>query len=165
MILGIERVVDVRDLELGRFYLRFDYNEEPTVFQCVGFGEKEDGVPELRALWFAPQTQRPLGVEGLPSHGPIVALPEVHIRVDAPSMSGTNYTSNVRAGTFFISGDEAFIAVPRQWQSWSLINISTGRRVVDGVQADWVAFSRWLLVINDNGEEIPIASFGEDQTS
>jgi hypothetical protein len=161
MIRGIEQVVDVREVEPGRFYLRLDYDEGTTVFQCIRIGGKEDDVPNLKALWFAPGTDRPLGIEDLPNHGPVVALPEVHIRVDAPSMSGTNYTSNVCAGTFLVSSDEAIVAVPTGSRGWTMVNISTGRPIADNWRADWVAFSRWLLVIDDNGEEIPIASFGE----
>jgi hypothetical protein len=165
MILGIERVVDVREVEPGRFYLRLDYNEDPEVFQCICIGERDGGVPDLKALRFAPGTDRPLGIESLPDHGPVVALPEVHIRVDAPSMFGTNYTSSIRAETFLVSGNEAFVAAPTGFRGWSLINISNGRPVIDNWKADWVAFSRWLLVIDDNGEEIPIASFGETDAS
>lgn len=164
MILGIKRVIDVREVEPGRFYLRLDYNEEDaTVFQCIRVGERDDGVPDLKALWFTPGTNRPLGIESLPHNGPVVELPEVHIRVDAPSMFASNYTSGVRAGMFFVSGEEAFVAAPLDFRGWTTINISTGRPVVGNWTADWLAFSRWLLVIDDNGEEITIASFGETQ--
>ena len=165
MILGIERVVDVRQVVPGRFFLRLDYNEDPVVFQCVRIGERDGGEPDLRALWFAPGTARPLGIESLPHNGPVVALPEVHVRVDAPSMFASNHISSIRPGMFTVSGDEAFVTVTADSRGWTTYNISTGRPVLSREPADWLAFSRWLLVINDNGEEIPIVSFGDPETN
>ncbi|CAN5588371.1 hypothetical protein BH10PSE14_BH10PSE14_33710 [soil metagenome] len=159
MILGIERVTDVREVEAGRFYLRLNYNEDPSLFQCIRVGNDDD---DIRALWFNPGTDSPLGIEDLPDHGPVVALPDVHIRVDAPSMVGSNRTTSTRPGMFLVSNDEAFVVAPNGFRGWSVINISTGLPVANRWSPDWIAFSRWLLVIVDNGEEIPIASFGEE---
>lgn len=159
MILGIERVISNREMEPGRFYLAPHYDDEPSLFQCVRMGERSDGEPDLLALRFAPGTQYPLALESIPHDGPLVALPEVHIRIDAPSLKATNHTSSVRSGMFLVAGNEAYVASPHGFREWKLINISTGRPVVGHWREDWAAFSRWLLVIEDNGEEIPIADF------
>jgi hypothetical protein len=162
MILGIERVIDVHEVEPGRFYLQSYYDEDPVLFQCLLVGERE-GVRDLKALRFAPGSQQPVSVASLPDGGPVVALPEVHIRVDAPSLSGTNHTASLRSGMFLVSGDEAFVAVRQGFIDRAIINISTGRPAVGRGPQRWIAFSRWLLVIDDNGVEIAIASFGETE--
>jgi hypothetical protein len=158
MILGIERVIDAGQCEPGRFYLKLNYKDDPSVFQCVRIGEDDS---DLMALWFSPGTDRPLGLETLLEHEPVVALPQVHIRVDAPSMFASNHTTSIRAGMFLVSNDEAFVVATTGFRGWSVLNLSTGLPVAKRWSPDWIAFSRWLLVIEDNGEEIPIASFGE----
>ena len=85
-----------------------------------------------------------------------------HETVASPS---TNHTTSLRSGMFIVSGTEAFIAVPQSFRKWTLINISTGRPVVGHWNSDWAAFTRWLLVIDDNGEEIAVASFGETEAT
>lgn len=161
MLLGIERVIANHEIQPGRFYLAPHYKDDPVLFQCVRAGETADGEPDLKALRFSPGTEYPIGLESIPHDGPLVALPDVRVRVDAPSLTATNHTSSVRSGMFLVSGDEAFVAAPYGFREWALVNISTGRRVPGRWTADWAAFSRWLLVIEDNGEEIPIADFGE----
>ena len=165
MLLGIERVILNREIEPGRFYLAPHYNDESVLFQCIRMGETSDGEPDLRALVFSPGTQYPITLESVPSDGPLVALPEVHIRVDAPSLTATSYTSTVRSGTFLVAGNEAYVAAPQGFRDWALINISTGRPAVGRWREDWAAFSRWLLVIEDNGEEIPVADFTGTETA
>lgn len=162
MLLGIERVVDAGECEPGRFYLKLNYNDDPSIFQCVKVGDDDD---DLMALWLTPGTDRPLGLETIPDHEPLVALPPVHIRVDAPSMYASNRTTAIRPGMFLVSNDEAFVVAPSGFRGYSTINISTGLPVPKRWAPDWLAFSRWLLVIEDNGEEIPIASFGETSGS
>lgn len=160
MILGIERVVDAGQCEPGRFYLKLNYNDDPSVFQCIRIGE---GDNDLMALWFTPGTDHALGLETLPDQEPVVALPQVHIRVDAPSMLASNRTTSIRPGMFLVSNDEAFVVASNGFRGWSVINISKGLPVAKRWSPDWIVFSRWLLVIEDNGEEIPIASFGENE--
>lgn len=159
MILGIERVIPNREIEPGRFYLTPHYDEEPVLFQCIRMGETSDGEPDLRALRFSPGTQYPISLDSIPHNGPLVALPKVHVRIDAPSLSATNHTASVRSGMFLVAGDEAYVAATHGFREWSLVNISTGRPAVGRWREDWAAFSRWLLVIEDNGEEISIADF------
>lgn len=164
MIRGLQRIVRSTEVEPGRFYLRQQYNDDPALFQCVQTGETIENAPELKAMRFAPGSPNPLGLEDLPHHEPVVELPEVHIRVDAPSLVGSSDTSGIRSGMFLIGGNEAYVAAPLGFRHWGLVNISTGRVVQAGWSEPWVAFSRWLLVIDDEkGEEIPIASFGESE--
>lgn len=66
---------------------------------------------------------------------------------------------------FLVAGNEAYVAAPHGFREWSLVNISTGRPTVGRWREDWAAFSRWLLVIEDNGEEIPIADFTGTETA
>lgn len=162
MILGFNRIIDAREMVVGRFYLGYDYNSDPILFQCVQVGELPNGNPDLRSLRFAPETSFPIGLEAAPYRGPLVALPDVHIRIDAPSMVGTSHTSAVRAGMFIVAGDEAFVAAPTEFRGWTLMNLATGQPAPARFDEGWIAFSRWLLVIEDNLEEIPIASFGQD---
>ena len=160
MLLGIEGVIDVRSVEKGRFYLRSDYNDEPVLFKCICVGQGDDGSDTLMAIRFAPGSELPMAIESLPHGGPVVALPEVHIRVDAPSLVATNLNSGIRSGMFLIAGEEAFVAVPQNFRSWSLINVTKGEHVDGEWGKNWIAFSRWLFVIKDSGEEITISSFG-----
>ena len=161
MILGIRRVVDVRDLEPGRFYLRLDYGNDPVLFQCIRMGENPDGTPDLKALWFNPTDERPIGLEDIPHSGPVVSLPDVKVRVDPPTLIASKYTSHVRPGMFLVAGDEPFLVVPYN-RGWITVNMATGRPVESNWNGEWVAFSRWLLMIDDNGQEIEIAAFGKD---
>ncbi|MGU3389842.1 hypothetical protein [Sphingomonas sp. M1A8_2b] len=165
MLLGIERVIANHEIEPGRFYLAPHYDGEPVLFQCIRIGETSEGQPDLKALRFSPGTQYPISLESIPHDGPLVALPEVHVRIDAPSLTATNHTSSVRSGMFLVAGNEAFVAAPQGFREWALINISTGRPAVGRWREDWAAFSRWLLVIEDNGEEIPIADFTGTETT
>jgi hypothetical protein len=163
MLLGIKGVINVRDIEKGRFYLTTEYGGEPALFQCIYFGVSNE--PEtLMALRYPSSTDLPLRLESLPDGGAVVALPDVHVRVDAPSLTATNFTSSITPGMFFVAGEEAFVAVPRSYRGvWTVINISRGEATTGGWRENWAAFSRWLFVIEDNGEEIPISSFGDTE--
>ena len=138
------------------------YCHEASVFQCIRVGENEGGNPDLRALVFKPGDEQPFSIESLQS-GPVVALPDVHVRIDPPSITATNYTDNLYAGMFMVSGEEAFVAVANGFRNWALINISNGRPVVGNRLQDWISFSRWMLVVEDESEEIRIASFGVEE--
>lgn len=70
--------------------------------------------------------------------------------------------SGFRAGLFLVMGDEAFVAASLGRLHWKLFNLNTGHAATGTAPNSWVSFSRWLLVVEENGEEIPIASFGDD---
>lgn len=162
MVLGLQRIIEARDMEPGRFYLKQSYDNEPVIVQCIKTGRMVDDNPVHETVRFAPGTQYPIGFESVPDYGPVVALPDVKVRVDAPSIVSSSASSSIRAGMFLVSGDEAYIAAPLEFRNWALVNLSTGRTVEGQWRQSWISFSRWLLVIEDNGEEIPIASFGDN---
>lgn len=160
-ILGLRSVIDIDQIEVGRFYLRTNYGGDQILFQCVVAGQDEAGRDQLASLSFSPGSRWPISVDELPSHGPVVSLDNVAIRVDAASALDTNYSGSVRPNLFFVADTEAYIVAPAS-RGWITFNITTGRRIPPNWQKSWISFSRWIIVMNDTGEEISIASFGEE---
>jgi len=160
MILGLDRVIRGHEAEVGRFYLEPVYDGEPRLFQCVVAGKVVDGEAVKQALYFVPQEQPSIVLADFPWTDSIVALPDVHVRVDPPSIAGSSSISSLSGGMFFIMGDEAFVTAGMGFR-WRMMNVSTGKAVEGAHPTSWVSFSRWLLVVQESGEEIPIASFGE----
>lgn len=159
MILGIDGVIRVQDAEVGRFYLEPVYGAEPRLFQCVSTGKVVDGEPANQALYFFPGEELSVVLDDLPYLNPVVAMPDVYVRVDPPSITGSSNMSSFSAGNFLAIGDEPFVTAHEGFRQWRMMNLNTGRPA-QGPTGSWVSFSRWLLVVEENGEEISIASFG-----
>jgi hypothetical protein len=136
------------------------HGSDPQLFQCVRTFDDAGNVVR-KGLYFSNDKQVGNYIDDLPDYRPIVSLPEVHIRVDPPSATGSSGSATISKGTFFVSGLEAFVAATVGYRFWTVINLSTGQDARRERPTSWVSFSRWLLVVEENGEEIPIASFGE----
>lgn len=68
-----------------------------------------------------------------------------------------------QARTFIVLGADCLVYAPHQRLRTVLVNISRG--IVEGsIEPHWLAFSRWSLVVDEGGEEVTIASFGEGET-
>lgn len=158
-VLGLNEVIPARDAEPGKFYLHERYDTDPEVFLCFLTGGEIDGVPETKALYFTPDEDQKFSMHLPPTHEPLVALPEVHVRVDAPSLSASSGSSSIRTGMMFVVGDEPFVAAPLEFRHWTSINLSTGRAVQIDRNKAWASFDRWQLVIFDQDEEVVIANF------
>jgi len=161
VILGIEGVVQSHEVEPGRYYLEPSYSGEARLFQCIQTADQMDGNPVCKAVYFFPSEERSLTFGDLPYDGPLVAMPPVKIRVDPPTIIGSGRSVSYSAGMFFIMDGEAYVTAHLDRYGWAAVNISTGRTVEGQISHQWIAFSRWLLIVEENGEEIPIASFGE----
>jgi hypothetical protein len=159
MILGIAGVVRVQDANVGQFYLEPVYGAEPRLFQCVNTGKIVDGESVNQALYFFPGEEMSIALEDFPFYNPVVAMPNVHVRVDPPSISGSSNMSTISAGQFLVVGNEPIVTAREGFRHWRMMNLDTGKPA-EGPTGSWVSFSRWLLVVEENGEEIPIASFG-----
>ncbi len=159
MIRGIEGVVQADAIEVGRFYLAPSYTGAPMLFQCIESNEEVVGQ-SLRAVIFPIDGEGELRLSAIPTNQVVVALTEVAIRVDAPSASGTAFSSTMEAGTFLVAGEEAFLCVPNSRFGWVLVNLTKAEIVAASLQPNWISFSRWSLVMEDGGEEVAITSFG-----
>lgn len=162
MMRGIEGVVALAELEVGRFYLAPNQDEEPTLFQCVEFVGRGGGEPRRMALTFPYGEAK--GIELLPMDvdSGIVAMPEVSVRVDPPSARESGGRSRVALNVLLVAGTEPCIAVGIGVRDHAVFSLATGRTVEQRRMADWVSFSRWSLVVDQAGEEIAIAAFGEN---
>lgn len=162
MLLGLQSVIDADELQIGKFYLRTTHNGDSILFQCVVVGEDEEGNDRLAALSFSPGSKWPVSVDELPDYGPVVSLDNVAIRVDAASASGTNFSGSIKQNLFFVAGADAFVVAPIR-AGWITFNLMTGRRIPINWKMNWISFSRWIIVMDDNGEEISIANFDEEE--
>ncbi len=161
MIRGIEGVVAVADLEIGRFYLAAREDEEPTLFQCVEFHGRGAEEAQRMALTFPYGEAKGIDLLALDVDEGIVALSEVFVRVDPPSARESGGRSRVALNVLLVAGREPCIAVGIGVRDHVVFNLATGQVVEQRRMADWVAFTRWSLVVDQAGEEIAIASFGE----
>lgn len=162
-IRGLEAIVKPAELEVGGFYLDPGYGQGTTLFQWIRTGETRDGEAEEAMLVFAAEKGEPFEVHSLSAHGPIVKMPPVAIRVDPPSAVGSAMTKSLVPGMFAIEETRPILAATVGYRHWLTIDLSTGRPVRPSTY--WVGFSRWSLVVDEAGEEIVIAAFGEDATN
>jgi hypothetical protein len=167
MIRGIAATVRRQELVAGAFYLHPAYNREPFLIQAITAPTAvQDGSP-VYGLVFEPGTEDQLSLMELDQATTYALMPEVSIRIDPPSLSGTSRTLSFRRGMFFVSGEVPFVIASSGFRGYSVVNLATGsieHRNFD--REPWVSFNRWQLVVDENGEEVPIASFGaEPQTT
>ncbi len=160
MLLGISRVVAEKDIQLGRFYLQHSYRGEPRLFLCVA--GPDDDENSKRAIIIDPASEHPILLQDIPNMGPAVELPDIHVRVDAPSLDGTEHTTSVRAPMLFVVDQTPYLAALTGWRGYVAVDIASGS-ILKQPPSSWASFSRWQLVMDENGEEIPIASFGFDE--
>jgi hypothetical protein len=161
MIRGILGVVPWNKAEVGRFYLSAGYGQGNWLFQCVQTGEKVDGELIRKALVYTIAGEPDLSVHYLYEQGPLVALYDVHVRVDPTSI---NIEETFGTKRFFVVEDIPLIcaspASPQPWQFYGL-NILTGKPIPGETNYNRVRFDRWSLVLDDDqGEELTIARFG-----
>jgi hypothetical protein len=162
MIRGIEKTVQAHEVEVGKFYLAPSAsNGRPLLFQAVQAGARHQGALKMMALTFSYEGEQEIRLDELDWYDTLVAMPPVHVRVDPPSAIGTGTSSRVKLRTLMVRGDEALIAVQDRFLGHTLMSISSGRVAERNQTFTWVAFSRWSLVVDEAGEEIVIASFGQ----
>lgn len=164
MIRGLVGVVPHHTIEVGRFYMAPAYQGNNWLFQCVQTDEPLDDGFRQKALYMTTGGRPDIGLHQLPYQTALVALDDVHVRVDPTSLDSSAFETTLRRGLFLVRGDEAFICAPTdQIRGWAVVNINTGRTVSGRLGNDWLSFSRWSLVMDDEeGDELTIATFGED---
>lgn len=158
---GVVSVVMRSDLEVGGFYLDPGYGRGTTLFQWVRTGETREGSPVEAMLVFASDLSELLELRELATHGPLLKMPPVAVRVDPPSANGTALSQSFTGGMLVMEGDRAVLAARRGYHGWVAIDLLTG--LPSRLSSQWVRFDRWSLVVDEAGEEIAIASFGEPQ--
>lgn len=159
MIRGFEQVVMSSEVEAGRFYLEQSYQGGHRLLQCVVVDGEEGDPPRMMAVDFTQGSIDGLTLTTFTQFAPLVLMPHVDVRIDPPSMTGTNITQSLNAGMLFVYGDEPFVTVRHSRGLWAAFNINTGH-MLNGTLRNWVAFQRWLLVVEENGQEVAIAEFG-----
>lgn len=164
VIRGISGTVAYNDLVPGAFYLRQSYGGEPRLIQVIRLAApNEDESNRHFALIFEPAASPELYIEELEIHDAYALMQGLSVRVDPPSAAGHRMTTTIRAGNFFVLGTQPFVAAQAGRVGTMIINLSTGIAEQKSFQNEaWIIFSRWQLVADENGEEVPIASFGED---
>ena len=158
MIRGIERVVLKDGLVAGAFYLCPRYNGDPYLIQAVT--EKLDVEP-THALVFEPGADAPLSITDLETTT-YVLMPDVSIRVDPPSFSGHAFSRNIRPPMMIVVDDVPYAVALLHYRGHTFVNLTTGVADHNPLGSNtWASFDRWQLLVDENGEEVPIASFGE----
>lgn len=165
MIRGILSTVRYESLVPGAFYLQQLYGSGPTLMQVATFHQDNEADRHF-GLHFEPGAAQELMISELDQHGYFALMPDVSVRVDPPSITGTPATHNLRAGNFFVSGEVPYVVAYSGRIGHQIVNLATG--VMEQrhfAREAWIAFSRWQLVVDENGEEVPIASFGDAPAS
>lgn len=157
MIRGVLGVVPCDKAEVGRFYLWAGYERENWFFQCVAAeGSENDGGASKALLLMVGETPR-IKLTNLPSYNPLIALYDVHVRVDPTSLDSQSETGPSR---FFLFDDLPAVCANIQNGGWQCINVSTGRLCSSLSFGNKAHFTRWSLVIDDDaGDELTVASF------
>jgi hypothetical protein len=162
MIRGISRVIHAQDALQGRFYVELHYSGEPILFQYLVTVDPRTRVEIKMALIFTVGGKPSLSLSEFESNGPLAEMRDVHIRVDASSLSGNHSRNTIENSLFFIKGDEAYVAAPTGYRGWRVVNITAGGLATSSSLINWLSFSRWQLVIDEDGQEIPIVEFGKE---
>ena len=162
MIRGMIGVVPANAMKAGRFYLAPSYRDGPWLFQCVQTSEPLDDGFRRKALFMTTGGKPDIGLHELPDQTPSVAMHDVHVRVDPTSLRGSAFDTSLQRGMFLVREDDAIICAPTDMvRGWAAVSINTGRVISDHLSTNWLAFSRWSLVMDDEeGDELTIASFG-----
>lgn len=159
MLRGIKRVVGSDQVVAGRFYLATFGHGESFIIQCVS-PENPDG--ELLALYFNRSGEGDLFIGGFPSSEILVELPDISVRVDPPSFSGTPYSASLRPGMLLVEGEDILLTAPTgRTFGWAVVKLNDGSIANSRAYQRWAAFSRWWLVMDDDQGEVEVASFGE----
>ena len=160
MIRGIIGVIPSHAVEAGRFYMAPSYQGGPRLFQCIQTQEPiEDGF-KRKALIYTESGKTILCFSDVPDHTPLLALDDVHIRVDPTSLADDSSTTRLKRGLFIIRDDHAIFCAPAGFREWGTVNLSTGHLGSGSIGSNWLSFNRWSLVMDDEaGDELTIASF------
>ncbi len=157
MIQGILGVVPCHKAEIGRFYLSPDYGVGSWLFQCVRTSEQCDGQQVNKALVFKIGDKLIPSIDDIPDFKPLVALYDVHVRVDPTSISSS---MNRLPGKLLMNGDAPIFCAINGYRGWTSVDINTGSLADSYSDSETVAFDRWSLVLDDDvGDELTIASF------
>ena len=159
MLRGISRVCSHEELIPGKFYLKYNYDEKVDIFQYIAI---EDGDRKsTTGLVFDPGEKYEIYLSDLNGPGPFIELLPTSVRVDGASFCGTSFTTSMAPGRLYISGNEIFFTAQTSSFRWTTINANTGLAQAIPNNRNWATFSRWELVIDANGEEVPIANFDQ----
>ncbi len=168
MIRGISSTVSPGDLVAGAFYLLPRNGGDPWLVQIVlddRASSQQNPVkqnPVKYALVLDPENVKdPISLTEFATSMPCVLMPEVSIRVDPPSMMGNAFTTSIARGMFIVCNQRPYVVAATSYFGYAIVDMLDGK-IVRGFEVSdpWIAFDRWQLVIDEAGEEVPIASFG-----
>lgn len=151
MVRGFGRVVQLRELVPGKFYLEQRYNGAPELFQWIELASPADGEATYQALYFS-QGERPEVYFGDLMAEAFVALDDVQIRVRPESLNGSRMSITIQPGTFIVDERSPILAVGVGHRGWRRVDPSSGRLVTE-LGHYWLAFSKWSLVAGDECDE------------
>ena len=158
MIRGVIGTVPWHAVEVGRFYMSSAYGAGAWLFQCIRMPEKQDAAPVTKALVFTIGGETELSLKSLPQMSLLVALYDVHVRIDPTSL---NHHFDAGLFRFLLVGDQPIICASHgSSHGWQRVNLVGGRYFTDNEDHNAVSFDRWSLVLDDDtNEELTIASF------
>ena len=159
MLRGISRVCTHSEMVSGNFYLRHSYDNKIDIFQYIQI--EEEGQKNYTGLVFDPGEKYELYINDLNGPGPFVELLPTSVRVDGASFCGTSFTTSMRPGRIYISGQDIFVTAQTSNYNWITVNINSGKVARLANDRNWATFSRWELTIDADGEEVPIANFDQ----
>ncbi|MDQ0565556.1 hypothetical protein GRI55_06570 [Erythrobacter citreus] len=152
LLKGIVRVVGRSDLEVGKFYASSFPDDEYQVIQIINHVLQDGEQSKLAVIY--PQDG------GLPSIGEIPSIevysefPEVSIRIDPMSRTGSCFDQALAKGLFIVSGENAILlATPPRNLGWQSFSITASVTLDAHDMRDWCSFSDWKLVTIEGDEE------------
>jgi hypothetical protein len=155
---GIAGVVAPNDIKPGLFYLRT--NGDGGSWLCLRIGRNDDQhEPRIWDVVFDRPDRHGIFFSEPDDYEPVVALPPVSIRIDRASLSGNQFSTTFRPPLIAVVGKEVFVQATGNRHGSLTFSLASG--MVVSRPSDWVAFSRWSLVIDDGDDEITLCSYGD----
>lgn len=158
-IRGIVGVLAPNEIKPGTFFVQSD--RDTGAWTCLRVTQPDAGSkPRTWDVVFDRPDRHGISFWEPEDVEPIAVLPTIAIRIDPTSLLGTQYSTNFRPQTLVVAGADVFLKAKSGRIGNLTINLRTGE--VASPPADWVAFSRWSLVVDgDDGEVVLFSWNGE----
>lgn len=158
-IRGIAGVLVPNDIKPGTFYVQSD--RESGTWICLRVSEADIGPkPRKWDVVFDRPDRHGIFFCECQDVEPVAELPPVAIRIDPTSLLGSQYSTNFRTQMLVVAGTDVFLKAQNGAIGNLTVSLRTGE--VASPPSDWIAFSRWSLVMDgDDGEVVLFSSNGE----
>lgn len=161
MIRGLIGIVPAREMQVGRFYMEPGDQDGNRLFQCVQTNEPYEDTFRQKALVLTTAGRPEIRLRELPYVTPVLALGDVHVRVDPTSLHKSAFDAFPHRGMFLVREGEPIICAPSdQYRGWAAVNLNSGRTLPTDLGSSWLTFTRWSLVMDDEkGDELTLVEF------